>query len=78
MGLSFLAFPVDFSFLRGILTFDLTVMEGAGTFPLGAQPSPTREAQRPPQIGLVGALRTRLARLEPVTGEVAHRTLACL
>lgn len=59
-----------------ILTFDLAVMEGAGTLPLGAQPSAARETQRPPQIWLVGALRARLARLEPVPGEVAHGTLA--
>lgn len=52
-------------------------MEGAGTFPLGAQPPTTREAERPPQVWLVGPLRTRLARLEAVAGEEAHGTLAC-
>lgn len=52
-------------------------MEGAGTFPLGAQAPATREAERPPQVWLVGPLRTRLARLEAVAGEEAHGTLAC-
>lgn len=51
-------------------------MEGAGTFPLGAQASSAREAQRPPQIWLVGTLRAWLARFEAVTGEVPHWTLA--
>ncbi len=51
-------------------------MEGAGTFPLGAQSSPTREAQSPSQIWLVGALRARLTRFEPIAGEVPGWTLA--
>lgn len=42
-------------------------MEGAGTFPLGAQPSAAGEAKRPSQIGLVGSLRARLAGFEAVT-----------
>ena len=58
------------------LTFDFTVMERAGTFSLGAQSSPTREAQGPSQIRLVGALRARLARFEPVAGEGPCWTLA--
>lgn len=51
-------------------------MEGAGTFPLGAQSSPTGEAQGPSQIWLVGALRARLTRFEPVAGEGPRWTLA--
>lgn len=51
-------------------------MEEAGTFPLGAQASPTGEAQGPSQIRLVGALGTRLARFEPVAGEGPRWTLS--
>lgn len=51
-------------------------MEGTGTFPLGAQASPTGEAQGPSQIWLVGALRARLTRFEPIVGEGPCWTLA--
>lgn len=51
-------------------------MEGAGTFSLGAQSSPTREAQCPSQIRLVGTLRARLTGFEPIAGEVPGWTLA--
>ena len=59
------------------VTFNFTVVEGAGALPLGAEPPSTGEAQRAPQVRLVAALWARLARLEAVTGEVARGTLAC-
>lgn len=59
------------------MTFDFAVVEGAGAVPLGAQSSSAGEAQRPSQIRLVAPLRTRLARLEAVVGEIPRRTLAC-
>lgn len=59
------------------MTFDFAVVEGAGPVPLGAQSTSAREAQRPSQIRLVASLRTRLARFEPVVGEIPRWTLAC-
>lgn len=58
------------------LTFDFTVMKGAGTFPLSVKSSPTWEAQGPSQIWLVGALGARLTGFEPIAGEVPRWTLA--
>jgi len=58
------------------LTFDLAVVEGTGALPLGAQPPAAGEAERAAQVRLVHAMRTRLAGLEAVAGEVARGTLA--
>lgn len=67
---------ISFSACAKSLTFDLTVVKGAGSFPLSAQASPTGEAQSAPQVGLVRALRARLTRFETIAGERSGRTLA--
>lgn len=60
------------------MTFDFAIMEGAGPFPLGAQPSTAGEAKSPSQIRLVGALRAWLAWFEPIAGEISCWTLTCI